>query len=331
MRYFGSKVTVIPELYSILSEKKSTGTFCDPFGGIGTIGSYFKSKNYKVTSGDILQFAHFFQISKISLNNVPHFRKLCDSNGFQDYQEVINYLNQTKCRKGWFFKNYVDERKFFTPKNGLKIEACWHQIQSWDKSGLLSHEEKAMLLASLINKMDKVANSAGTYYAYLKKWYHESILPFKFELITPTQGNSYCTCYQTDAKEIVGKQKFDILYLDPPYNERSYSSYYHLPETISLCETPNVHGKSGIPSSERPLSAFNRKGKAKIELENVLNKSRFRLLAFHYTDNGIIPPEDLRSMFQEYGQVEEYSLVAKGYTNKSHCRNVNHRLYVVES
>jgi len=331
MRYFGSKVTVVPKLYRILSEKKPGGSFCDPFGGIGTIGSFFKSKNYRVYSGDILTFAHYFQITKISQNSTPQFEKLFSHTDFTSCQDIVEYLNNLKPQKGWFSKNYVDERKFFIPQNGAKIESCWKKIRLWEKQGLVTYSEKAVLLASLINSMDKFANCAGTYYAYLKKWYQEALLPFKFELINFTPGNSNCKSFHCDAKELVGKQKFDILYLDPPYNERPYAGYYHLPETIALCETPPIHGKSGIPSLMRPKSAFNSIKTAKNELQCVLNKSRFHLLAFHYTDNGIIPSNELRSIFNEYGEVEEFTLIAKGYTNKSHCRDVVHRLYVVES
>ena len=37
-----------------------------------------------------------------------------------------------------------------------------------------------------------------------------------------------------------------VLYLDPPYNDREYSAYYHLPETLVLWDSPEIHGKSGI-------------------------------------------------------------------------------------
>ena len=331
MRYFGSKATVVPELYRILSGKISEGSFCDPFGGIGTIGSFFKSKNYQVTSGDILTFAHYFQLAKISQNNLPHFEKLFHYTELTSCQDIIDYLNNIKPRRGWFFKNYADERHFFTPQNGAKIDACWTQIRFWENQGLLTYSEKAVLLASLINSMDKYANCAGTYYAFLKKWYQESLQPFRFEFLKFISGNLNCKCFHCDAIKVTEKQKFDILYLDPPYNSRPYAFYYHLPETIALCRTPKIHGKSGMPLSERPKSAFNYKGSAKKELQSLLENSRFHFLAFHYADNGIISQNELRTIFMAHGDVEEFKLIAKGYTNKSQCRDVIHQLYVVET
>ncbi|MFI3211206.1 MAG: DNA adenine methylase [Peptostreptococcaceae bacterium] len=37
----------------------------------------------------------------------------------------------------------------------------------------------------------------------------------------------------------------DILYLDPPYNERQYSSIYRLPETVARYDNPTLVGISG--------------------------------------------------------------------------------------
>ena len=59
MRYLGSK-TLLLENIAYLIENYHQSTFCDPFGGIGTVGSYMKTKGYKVLSGDLLNFAHCF-------------------------------------------------------------------------------------------------------------------------------------------------------------------------------------------------------------------------------------------------------------------------------
>src|SRR4030042_1499802 len=112
MRYFGSKVSTIETIHNLISKRMPSGSFCDPFGGIGSVGSYLKSKGYNVWSGDVLNFAHFF-----------------------------------------------------TDRNARKIQACRRKIRAWAQKGWLSYDERAVLLASLINNMDRVANTAGTYYA----------------------------------------------------------------------------------------------------------------------------------------------------------------------
>ena len=63
MRYLGSKTLLLDKIYEIVKDYSNDGIFCDPFGGIGTVGSYMKKKGYQVITGDILQFAHFFQVA----------------------------------------------------------------------------------------------------------------------------------------------------------------------------------------------------------------------------------------------------------------------------
>jgi adenine-specific DNA-methyltransferase len=81
--------------------------------------------------------------------------------------------------------------------------------------------------------MDSVANTAGTYYAYIKTMSRKATKPFIFHLIAPTQGNLFCNSLLCDANLLVKELSSDILYLDPPYNERNYQRYYHLPENIA--------------------------------------------------------------------------------------------------
>lgn len=54
------------------------------------------------------------------------------------------------------------------------------------RMGLTSSKENSLLTASLIDSMDWVANTAGTYYAYLKGWSHKASRTFRFNLVQPT-------------------------------------------------------------------------------------------------------------------------------------------------
>ena len=46
MRYLGSKTLLLDKIYEIVKDYSNDGIFCDPFGGIGTVGSYMKKKGY---------------------------------------------------------------------------------------------------------------------------------------------------------------------------------------------------------------------------------------------------------------------------------------------
>ena len=53
MRYLGSKTLLLESILNITRSYSEGGVFCDPFGGIGTVGSYMKKNGYQILSGDI--------------------------------------------------------------------------------------------------------------------------------------------------------------------------------------------------------------------------------------------------------------------------------------
>jgi len=331
MRYFGSKTSTIETLYELLSQREPRGTFCDPFGGIGTVGSYFRSKGYCVWSGDILTFPYYFQVSKIKFDYKSSFKKVINKLCLRNLKGIIDHLNFVCPKKGWFSEEYSGNRKFFTNKNGERIEACRQEILKWSENRLLTDDEHAVLLASLIDSMDKVANTAGTYYAYLKNWHRKALKDFEFKLVLPTEFGNNGFCFKENASSLIKRGHFDILYLDPPYNSRSYAHYYHLPETIALEKNPEVHGKSGIPVDIFTHSEYNSSGKAADALIDLLSNARFNLLAFHYADNGIIPEKEIRNILSFYGYVEDFIIDAKGYSTTKLSKKTKHHLFLVKN
>jgi adenine-specific DNA-methyltransferase len=330
MRYFGSKVSTIESIYDLVSKRVPAGSFCDPFGGIASVGSYFQSKGYSVWSGDVLNFAHYFQIARLKYPQPLSFKRIIGELGLENRSDLIDLLNSITPQNGWFVKEYSEKRQFFTGRNARKIQACRRKIMAWAQKGWLSYDEHAVLLASLINSMDKVANTAGTYYAFLKKWHRKACNEFCFELVPPVSSKSKGYCFREPATALVKRRHFDILYLDPPYNQRSYAHYYHLPETLALEINPKVHGMSGIPNNISAVSAFNRPNEARNALIDILNSSSFGLLIFHYTDDGIITPREVRDIFSPYGKIEDFLLESKGYTTEKKPRSIKHHLYLVQ-
>jgi adenine-specific DNA-methyltransferase len=331
MRYLGSKASTIDPLFSLVTSRVERGTFCDPFGGIAVVGSFFKLKGFTVWTGDIVTFAHLFQIAKVEAGGPPAFRKLFKHFRTVSVDRVVCALNGLAPKDGWFVTEYAIKRRFFTLENARRIEACRQLINRWVENGMVTDTEAAILIASLINSFDKIANTAGTYYAYLKGWHAKALRPFRFELIPWTPGNSDCRSFLMEAQELLRGREYDVIYLDPPYNDRCYAGYYHLPETIAQLATPAVFGKAGVPCREKPISAFNYRSKASSALEGLLAVANFRLLVFHYSDKGIIPPHQVRGILNSFGKIEDHVVFSKGYTtNSSSGRMTEHHLYLLE-
>lgn len=331
MRYFGSKVSTLNSILNIMPPSIKSGYFCDPFGGIGVVGSFFKSKGFRVYTGDILTFAHYFQASRISLSKTPPFKNLLSSLNLKYNIEIESYLNSLQPTYGWFTKEYSSDRMFFTKDNAGRIHSCMDTIHSWNVLQLLNDLEYKLLIASLINSADKVANTAGTYYAYLKQFNRRSLKRFDFSLINPEPGLSGCKSFLDDAQVVATKRHYDVLYLDPPYNERNYSRYYHLPETMALGQKPQLSGKSGMPQRPFPVTRFNSPSLAEKAFQDIINKASFNFLIFHYSGEGLIPHEMIMSLLSPLGESEVVEISGKGYTNKSTSRSTKHLLYVVKN
>jgi adenine-specific DNA-methyltransferase len=180
--------------------------------------------------------------------------------------------------------------------------------------------------------MDKVANTAGTYYAYLKALDRKAKNQFCFQLLEPVKGKYGGRSYKMDAIDLLAKQKYDVIYLDPPYNERKYHLYYHLPETIASCSRPKISGRSGVSQKKVTIeSNFYQNLTAVESLKKIIEKSKFKVLIFHYRDDGLISPKEIRTIFKEFKINKEANIFSLGYTTKSESRRSKNHIYILNN
>lgn len=321
MRYFGSKAAVADEVMRMVTSRAPAGgTFCDAFGGVGTIGSAAKRVGLDVHSGDQLRFAVCFQVARVGLSAFPPFSSM-RSLGLLGAQGVEEHLATLEGCDGWLVDEYARARGFFTEANARLIERCRQEIGRWKARGLLSVNEHAHLIASLIAASDRVANTAGTYYAHLKQWDRKALNRFCFKLLVPSPGIPG-EVHLGEALALVGRRDYDVVYLDPPYNRRRYGSYYHLPETLAIGDEPHVKGSSGIPRRHQPDSPFYSSSRATSALADLVDRAGCDLLVLHYADGGLISRNDAREILAARGHVEEVELSALGYSTSAGKRRV---------
>lgn len=327
MRYLGSKTLLLEQINHLVGPQPPGTVFCDPFGGIGTVGSYMKKRGFQVISGDVLLFPHYFQKSLIQMDAPPLFTRLREETG----GEVERFLDQLSVNQGWLIEAYCEERSFFTINNAQRIQGCVDAIWKWRADQRINDDEYAFLVASLVQSMDRVANTAGTYYAYLKQFCRKALQEFHFHFLRPFQGRYPCHCFLEDANTLVKSHQCQILYLDPPYNTRDYSKYYHLPETIARGNVPVPRGKSGVPVRQDVRSAYIRRTEVENAFRELLSSSNCQMLLFHYTDSGLLGEQFIREILSEVGTLEEYYFDCKGYRTSKSCtsRSSQHHVYKV--
>ena len=215
MNYIGSKLSLksfikdtILEVSKIDSENK---IFADLFAGTGVIGSEFKKMGYKVIANDIQHYSYILNKHFIENNNPINI-------------ELLEHLNSIEGKEGFIYNNYCtgsgSERNYFSDFNGKKCDAIRQELEKLYKNKEINEHQYNYFLASLINSIDKHANTASVYGAFLKSLKKSAVKDFELELLPIIDGNKDGKVYNEDINILIKKIKGDILYLAPPYNAR---------------------------------------------------------------------------------------------------------------
>ncbi len=339
MRYIGSKTTTLPWLERFVARMAPDATsLCDPFAGTCTVSRHFKRLGFRIFTGDVLSLSHAMQVATVGLNRRPDFRHLSTLRAIRSRREpttvqrVFGYLNALEPEKGYLSEHFsrAAGRMFFTDANAMKIDAIRARIAHWEACELLSPSERQFLLASLLVASDKVANTAGTYYAHLKQVSRKADKEMYLVPLETFNNGHANICRIADARELAATTAADLLYLDPPYNERDYGGYYHLPETIVRGEAPAPAGRSGAPGLRpHPRSDFCRPERAAGALAEVVHGAQSRYILVHYAREGLVPHRAIMDMLAERGRASYRDLPVRAYSSQQDDagRIAIHRIY----
>jgi len=339
MNYIGSKLSLLKFLEESINKvvDKNCNIFCDLFAGTGKVGSYFKKKGYKVIANDIQYYSYVLNRHYIGNHKELSFLKLTkeipklkniEIKNRKDF--VCDFLSNLKGIKGFIYKNYClggtknkkEPRQYFSDKNGLRCDAIRQKIESWKNEKLISDNEYYFLITSLIESIDKYANTASVYGAFLKslkKSAQNSLILKPAELIINDQDHEV---FNEDINEVLGKVKGDILYLDPPYNHRQYATNYHLLETISKYDNPKIHGKTGLRDYQDQKSLYCSGPQVKRAFKGLILKAKAKYIFLSYNNEGLMTLDDIKKIMSLRGK---YGYFAKEYNrfkaDKSENRN----------
>jgi len=316
VRFIGSKERLLSKLDEIVIDLTGSGegVFADLFAGTATVSKHFKRRGYSIISSDTLFFSYVMQKTYIENNSPITFDKLFlgipeifnQSTSLVD--DVFSYLNLLEGKEGFCFENYSPggafDRRYFTEQNAARVDEIREKIDEWFRLGLVSESEKLYLVCSLIEAVPFVSNISGTYGSYLKMWDRRA---FKRLELTPPKlvldrGKSYC--FQRDANEVIKDIECDVLYLDPPYNNRQYISNYHVLETISRNDKPTLRGRTGLRfNSKELLSRYCKKQEANAAFEELLSEAvnHTKHVVISYNSEGIVSSDCLENILRKVG------------------------------
>lgn len=273
-RYIGSKTKLLDWIFSEIKNNVQGESFLDIFSGTGSVAERALNFYNKVIVNDILSsnkiiYEAFWGNEKINFSII------------NEYKNIFIALTNIE-KDNYFSKNYGG--KYFGVNDAKKIGYIRDIIEKDYKAKVLNKREFNILLASLIYSMDRIANTVGHYEAYRKINITDD--RFKFELIgLNNYQNKEIEIFQEDANSLAQKIYADIVFLDPPYNSRQYSRFYHVLENLVDWDKPELYGVALKPKPKN-MSEYCRNGAAKVFDDLISNlKCKYIVVTYNNTYN----------------------------------------------
>ena len=235
-RYIGNKHKLIEWIFSIINKECSGNSFADVFAGTGVVSAVATKHFKKVLLNDFLH-------SNYIIYRAFFGKEAWDKNKIDNIIKSYNNIYGGDLEDNYFSKNFGG--KFFS-NNSAKIIGFIRENIEENKNNL-TEREYFMLIASLLYTADKIANTVGHFDAYFKKDFVND--SFFMKPIDPIDTQEI-SIFQEDTNVLAKKIKADVVYIDPPYNSRQYSRFYHVLETLTKWDKPKLYGVALKPDPE---------------------------------------------------------------------------------
>jgi len=232
------------------------------------------------------------------------------------------------------------ERCFYTRENALIIDTLRNYIEEKVEEHL-----KDYCLVPLLCKASIHANTAGVFKGFYKKdgighfggagenALERIMAEIRLDYPVWNQSGFQSFCFNKDINELIEEINiekdggFDLIYLDPPYNQHPYGSNYFMLNIIAdNVEPRDISKVSGIPSNWNK-SVYNSSGEAVVFMEHLisegLKKSRFLLIS--YNNEGIINDADWDELLKGY-RIKKYEIRYDAYKGSRNLANRNDKV-----
>lgn len=272
-RYTGSKYKLMPWIKElILKNCMEHETLFDVFGGTGVV----TSELLDITSKNII---NDFLFSNEIIYKAFFGKAKYDKKKLQAHVKKYAEINRLNLEENYVSENYGD--KYFRQEDAKLIGFIREDLQDEYDSKVINEREFFILLASLLYSLDRCANTVGHYEAYIKDKKIKS--GFVFELIEPIKSKNKIDIHREDSNELAKRVVADIAFIDPPYNSRQYSRFYHVLETITKWDKPKLAGIAMKPPEEN-MSDYCRTSAPRVFAEMIESlKAKYIVVTYNNT------------------------------------------------
>lgn len=319
MNYIGSKVSLLPFLEDVWRQVRDGDetTMLDAFAGTGAVGRRFRELGLRVTAGDIQHYAVALNQAYVAgplgepafAGLLPHLAAAPENlAATTPTARVLAYLNGLAPAPTGFLRaaySPLGARQYFTEENAGRADAIRQQLDTWQTAGWLTADEFAYLLATLIEHLDAVANTASVYGAYLKAVKASARRPLLLKPLVLAGSGPAGRAVLADANALVRAVAADVLYLDPPYNHRQYGANYHVLETVARYDAPTLSGMTGL-RADYPRSRYCSRPGVRAAFADLVAHAQARHIMVSYNDEGLLPMDELRALLATRGEVRTF-------------------------
>jgi adenine-specific DNA-methyltransferase len=371
VRYIGNKTRLLPFITDTLTRRGiAPGRALDAFAGTAAVGSHLKRAGFAVVGCDLMTYSYVLQHAYIVADAYPSFAGLGDlvdldapaaasdaaSDAARPLGSVLAHLQTAVAPRASFITTHystdditracadagIDERTaqlsgrmYFTRRNAERIDAIRETLEAWRTTGRVTDQEFYILLAALLEAADSVANTSGVYAAFLKRWQSNARRPLRLTMpaLVVASGRD-CHAHQGDVNALVARLgAFDLLYLDPPYNNRQYSAYYHVPELLArgwFDGAPALRGKTGLIDATGQRSQWSVRDRCVDALEDLLAHADAAHVVLSYNSEGMIPEPEIVRLFKAYGLRRSFHRQARDYARYRSDADGDQRRYAAD-
>ncbi|HZU79335.1 MAG TPA: DNA adenine methylase [Acidimicrobiales bacterium] len=301
IKYLGSKRRLVPLLSAMCADLGARRAL-DLFTGTTRVAQTFKALGAHVTAVDCTRFAAVLAACYVGTDALA-----VDG---AELGRVLARLDALPGRPGYVTDTFCHRARYFQAHNGERIDAIRQAIADEYAGSPL----EPVLLTSLLEAADRVDSTTGVQMAYVKQWAPRSYrrLELRPPALLPGPGHAV----RGDACALAGTLgEFDLVYLDPPYNQHRYEANYHVWETLVAWDAPEHYGVACKRADIRlgPRSAFNSRRSIGPALAGVVRDVQAAVVVLSYNDESFLDLDELLEICSVRGAVEVVAVPSSRY------------------
>ncbi|MDO4783642.1 MAG: DNA adenine methylase [Propionibacteriaceae bacterium] len=319
----------------------------DLFAGSGFVARLMKKHSSLVASNDLELYAQAIgecfladRVEALSIEAAEHADRLnravldgASHDGF--IRELYSPVDDQNIQIG--------ERVFYSNDNARRLDFYVQELAK------LPEEIRCLLLGPLLSSASVHANTGGVFKGFYKDKYTgigkfggaagdatgRILSPITLEAPVQSVFRSDHEVFRRDANDLAPElDSFDLVYIDPPYNQHPYGSNYFMLNLLVDYQCPlEVSRVSGIPRNWN-RSGYNVKKRSLALLADLFDKIPARFLLVSFNSEGYVSVEEIKEALEAHGRVDEEILKCNTYRASRNLRDrsihVNEHLFLLD-